>query len=291
MTNGSLAAAGEVLAIFTMTPAPAVGPSPLESIRLVACLEQRQRDFTFTATSLPGHLIHLVLQGEVEQTCNGRGQRLRPGTLVWYHEDEWVEGRVLHAPWICYTVNFAAPLLPPPEPDQRLVEDRLELRTLFADLLKAWQSPPGWTRDCRCQAHLLRLIASIDAPGTPRPAATATGKLWWEVEAWARQRLSHPPTLTDLVAHFHRSANTLARACHAAVGRPPMQRLKEIRLSLARGLVRHSELTMTEIAARVGYGRVHEFSRDYRQAHGIPPTQDRRHPVPLTGRYRATPPP
>ena len=61
----------------------------------------------------------------------------------------------------------------------------------------------------------------------------------------------------------------------AAVGLPPMKRLKQIRLSLARGLVHYSDLNMTEIALRVGYGRVHEFSRDYRLAHGRPPTADR----------------
>jgi transcriptional regulator GlxA family with amidase domain len=54
-----------------------------------------------------------------------------------------------------------------------------------------------------------------------------------------------------------------------------MKRLKQIRLSLARGLVQHSDLNMTEISQRVGYARVHEFSRDYRKAHGRPPTAER----------------
>jgi transcriptional regulator GlxA family with amidase domain len=54
-----------------------------------------------------------------------------------------------------------------------------------------------------------------------------------------------------------------------------MKRLKQIRLSLARGLVLYSDLNMTEIALRVGYGRVHEFSRDYRKAYGRPPTAER----------------
>ena len=32
---------------------------------------------------------------------------------------------------------------------------------------------------------------------------------------------------------------------------------------------------IAEIAGRVGYGRVHEFSRDYRKAYGCPPTAER----------------
>lgn len=258
-----------------MPALPAAGPSPVESIRLVERFERPERDFEFTATSLPGHLIHLVVAGSVEQTCNGRRQQLAPGTVVWYHEDEWVEGRVLHAPWIYYSVNFAAPTLSPPDFEQRLTPGRAVLEKTFTALLAAWRGEPSWQRDCLCQAHLLALIAGIDAHGGNRPPATPAGKLWWEVESWARQHIDRALTLDELCAHSGRSPNTLARACREAVGMAPMKRLKQIRLSLARGLVRSSELNMTEIALRVGYSRVHEFSRDYRKTYGVPPTADR----------------
>lgn len=254
---------------------PAAGPSPIESIRLVERFARRQPGFTFTATSLPGHLIHLVVEGEVEQVCNGRRQHLVPGAVVWYHEDEWVEGRVLRAPWVYYSVNFAAPTLSPPDFAQRLVPDRAPLEKIFAALHAAWCRPPSWQRDCLCQAHLLALIAGLNAHDANRPPATPAGKLWWEVESWARQHIDRALTLDELCAQSGRSPNTLARACRDAVGLAPMKRLKQIRLSLARGLVLYSDLNMTEIAWRVGYGRVHEFSRDYRKAYGRPPTAER----------------
>jgi AraC-like DNA-binding protein len=258
-------------------PSPAaVGPFPLESIRLVERFERREPGLAFTATSRPGHLIHLVVSGEVEQTCNGLRQRLTPGTVVWYHEDEWVEGRVLRAPWVYYSVNFSAPGLSPPDFDHRLLPGRSGLAPRFAQLLQAWQSPPSWERDCLCQSHLLALIAGTGAHPSDHPAATPAGKLWWEIEAWARRHIEHTRSLGDLCAKFGRSPNTVARACRDAVGMAPMKRLKQIRLSLARGLVRHSELNMTEISQRVGYARVHEFSRDYRKAHGLPPTAERK---------------
>ncbi|MBP6507703.1 MAG: helix-turn-helix transcriptional regulator [Opitutaceae bacterium] len=253
----------------------AIGASPVETIRLVEHFARPAPGVAFTATSLPGHLIHLVVAGEVEQTCNGRHQRLRPGTVVWYHEDEWVEGRILRAPWIYYSVNFAAPALSPPDFDQRLMTGRAALTKIFAALHAAWLTPPSRARDCLGQAHLLTLLAGIDAHRDRGAPATPAGKLWWEVETWARQHIDRALTLDELCAHSGRSANTLARACREAVGLAPMKRLKQIRLSLARGLVRHSDLNMTEIALRIGYGRVHEFSRDYRKAHGAPPTADR----------------
>ena len=257
-------------------PAPSTsGPSPVDSIRLVERFERPAANYSFTATSLPGHLLHLVVAGRVEQTCNGRRQHLAPGTFVWYHEDEWVEGRVLAAPWIYYSVNFAAPTLAPPEFDARLQAGRAELQPAFAALHAAWQLPPSRERDLRCQARLLDLLAALAPTAEGPPAASSDGRPWWEVEAWARQHIDRPLSLGELCRQFNRSPNTLARACRAAVGLPPMKRLKQIRLSLARGLVHYSDLNMTEIALRVGYGRVHEFSRDYRLAHGRPPTADR----------------
>ena len=258
-----------------MPASPATGPSPIEGIRLVERFERRSADFTFTATSLPGHLIHLIVAGEVEQTSNGRRQRLAPGTLVWYHEDEWVEGRVLRAPWVWYAVNFSAPTLSPPDFARRLLPDQAALEPAFAALHAAWRQPPSWRRDVLCQSHLLALLAGLETNRDDRPSATPAGRLWWEVETWARQHIERAPTLAELCAQFHRSPNTLARACREAVGLAPMKRLKQIRLSLARGLVLYSDLNMTEIALRVGYHRVHEFSRDYRKPHGRPPSAER----------------
>jgi len=57
-----------------------------------------------------------------------------------------------------------------------------------------------------------------------------------------------------------------------------MKRLKELRLGHARGLVQHSDLPITEIAFRVGYGRSQEFSRDYHHRFGVSPREDRRQP-------------
>lgn len=253
----------------------AVGSSPVESIRLVERFERREPGFTFTATSLPGHLLHLVVSGEVEQTSNGRPQELLPGKVIWYHEDEWVQGRVRRAPWIYYSVNFAAPSLNPPDFDQRVREGASRLKHVFERLLAAWRQPPSWERTLLCQSHLLTLLASLDVhPG--QGTAAAAGSLWWEVEAWARQRLDQPLSLAELCRQFHCSPNTLGRACRDSVRSAPMKRLKVIRLSLAQGLVRSSDLSITEIARRVGYPRVHEFSRDFRKAYGRPPTAERK---------------
>src|SRR5687767_6378352 len=64
-----------------------VGTPVVQGVRLVELLYNRA-GFKFTATSLPGHLIHLVVSGHVRQEMNGRWHDLRAGDAVWYHENE-----------------------------------------------------------------------------------------------------------------------------------------------------------------------------------------------------------
>lgn len=93
-----------------------LGNSPIESILLAKLITKEIAGETFTASSLPGHLLHFVVSGHVRQQCNGRIYELKTGSVLWYHEDEWVQGEVLQAPWQFYTINFIAPhLLPPSE--------------------------------------------------------------------------------------------------------------------------------------------------------------------------------
>jgi transcriptional regulator GlxA family with amidase domain len=102
-------------------------------------------------------------------------------------------------------------------------------------------------------------------------------RLWWELESELRRDLQRPITLALMAQLTKRSQATIARSCQHAVGMPPLKRLKQVRLSLARGLIWSSRLTMTEIAERIGYARVHEFSRDFRKQFGIAPSYDRAH--------------
>jgi AraC-like DNA-binding protein len=255
---------------------PPLQGSVITGINLVDCIT-RPGEMQFEASSLPGHLIHLVTDGRVEQYSSGMRQELSPGCAVWYFDDQPVSGRVLKAPWTFYTVNFIAPSLQPPPYDRRVM--RYEAKTLdrMKQLHAMWEAgdEPATTRQLRLHALLLEIILDIMPAPTLDYRMDASAGLWWEIEARLRRDLSRPIDLNTLQRKSGRSIRTIIRACHLSTGRSPMKRVKELRLSYARGLVLFSERTMTEIAFSVGYGRVQEFSRDYRAACGISPTQDR----------------
>lgn len=251
--------------------------SPIQAILLVAKFERHKAHQQFQATSLPGHLLQLIVAGEVRQVCNGREYELHPGNLIWYHEDEFVRGKTRRVPWVFYSVNFIAPTLPPPPFEARLFTNCGSLRPLFEQLLHAWlntmQTPLA--RGFHAHSALHSLLAALDTPAQ-RPYHIDPGaQLWWELESDYRKDLRRPISLALLAERAHASPATIARSCHYAVGLPPLKRLKHVRLSLARGLVLRSQFSIKEIAEQTGYARIHEFSRDYRKHFSLPPTADR----------------
>ena len=230
----------------------------------------------FESLSTPGHLLHLVLEGEVEQVVSGRMQHLRPGLAVWYHDNEAVSGRILRAPWSFYTVNFLAERLPPPPYEERVWPVRPRAFACFESLLDVWQDEaPPLTRHLRSFSWLQELIAEVLPAELQRHRSDRPSQLWWAIEAKVREDLSQPINMEWLQQASGRSERSIGRACELATGMPPMRRVKELRLSCARGLVRYSHKSMTEVALDVGYSRVQELSRDYRRRFGVTPRQDR----------------
>ena len=273
--------------------ATSVGESPVESVLLVELYEPGSAGFRFDATSLPGHLLHYMLDGRVRQECNGRRYELGAGNVLWYHEDELVRGEVVAGTWRFYSILVRAPTLPPPGDDARVATDEDgTLRAHFAAAHAAMHDPAltEARRAFAVHAAVNAIFARL-APSDAPAVVDAKARLWWHIETMARRRLHERLDLAALAAFAKTSQPSVVRSCRAAVGTSPMKRLKRLRLSLARGLVQRSDLAIGAIATRVGYGRVHEFSRDYRAAFAASPRADRQlardAPVPVRARRPA----
>lgn len=256
---------------------------PIQRIVLVDELV-RPRQVEFRAESTPGHLVHVVESGEVMLVAEGRPEAFREGAVVWYHECELIEGRILRAPWRFITINFIAPALAPPPDDRRILPAGPQTLALARRLLALWRerSMPAIERDLRCAATLAELLLDfmpldetpIAASVYPRNAV----ELWWRAEKHLRERLDEPADLQTMARLAGLSVRTTIRACKAATGMPPVQRLRELRLTYAHTLLHYSELPVTEVAFRVGYARVQELSRDFKKRFGCNPRDMRKRP-------------
>ena len=249
----------------------------IQAVNLVDLIERRKSHKFSNSVSLPGHLIHFVLSGEVDQLTGGIRERFSAGDIVWYHDNEAIDGRVIRGPWRFITVNFDAPTLIPPPASKRIRKVNKQTAALFRKLLKTWKRKTSnpVRRHLLVHSILNEIIVNILPEKSSQQQAGESTKLWWIIENHLRHDLSQHVTLSFLRQYTHLSLRSIIRSCKSATGLSPMKRLKKIRLSYARGLVRFSAKTITEIAYMIGYGRVQELSRDYIREYHHTPTEDR----------------
>lgn len=249
---------------------------PITQILLVDEILRPQTG-AFRSESTPGHLLHVVVSGQVAQKAEGRPEAFGAGQVVWYHECEPITGRITRAPWRFITIHFSAPGLVPPPDEQRVMPAGARTLELARRLLKDWRSrslsPPE--RAFRCTATLAELLLDCmpmtAAALVAQPGSGPAADRWWAAEKQLRLHLDRPLDLAGIARQAGMSARTANRACKVATGMTPLQRLKQLRLAHAHGLLQHSQATITEIAMQVGYARVQELSRDMKRHYGATP--------------------
>ncbi|MFJ1967899.1 GlxA family transcriptional regulator [Streptomyces sp. NPDC087903] len=108
----------------------------------------------------------------------------------------------------------------------------------------------------------------------PVPEQGAAGTA--ATRAWALARLGEPLTLTDLAAHARMSLRTFARRFHDEVGLSPGRWLIQQRVARARHLLESSDLSVDQIAGRVGFATGASLRQHLHAAIGVSPQAYRR---------------
>ncbi|MFI6034914.1 GlxA family transcriptional regulator [Streptomyces sp. NPDC051315] len=111
----------------------------------------------------------------------------------------------------------------------------------------------------------------IEQP-VPEAGAASTAA----TRAWALARLGEPLTLADLAAHARMSLRTFARRFHDEVGTSPGRWLIQQRVEHARHLLEASDLTVDQIAGRVGFATGASLRQHLHAAIGVSPQAYRR---------------
>jgi transcriptional regulator GlxA family with amidase domain len=94
-------------------------------------------------------------------------------------------------------------------------------------------------------------------------------------QQWLQSNLSTPIAMSDLARALHWNPRTLNRRFRAATGITPTAYLQSLRAEVARDLLRHSNLSVGEIALQVGLQDVSYFSQLFRRHNGMTPLQYR----------------
>ena len=97
-----------------------------------------------------------------------------------------------------------------------------------------------------------------------------------EIQLWMQRQLSQAIEIPQVANKFGLSQRSLTRRFKAATGRSPLSYLQDQRMRNAKDLLDSTNLTIGEVAFRVGYHDQGHFSRLFARAMGVNPTDYRK---------------
>ena len=119
---------------------------------------------------------------------------------------------------------------------------------------------------------LLNILAEIQRIRPDLKQSSACDAAWTQIEHYIRSKHISRPALDELSDKFRISISSLIRLCRRVNGKTPIQYFKALRMEEARSLLLLSGMNVSEIAEYLGYGRIHEFSREFSGHFGHPPS-------------------
>lgn len=96
-----------------------------------------------------------------------------------------------------------------------------------------------------------------------------------QAQQWLQSRLSTPCTVTQLATELKLHPRTLNRRFKRATGMTPLSYLQSLRIASAKELLRHSNLSVGDIAWHVGIQDMSYFSQLFRRHSGMKPLKYR----------------
>ncbi|MGR9093270.1 MAG: GlxA family transcriptional regulator [Gammaproteobacteria bacterium] len=97
-----------------------------------------------------------------------------------------------------------------------------------------------------------------------------------EIQLWMQRHLNQSMAMPDIAAKFDLSARTLGRRFHAATGQSPLAYIQTQRMRTAKELLESTNLTIGEVAFRVGYQDQGHFSRLFARTMAVNPADYRK---------------
>lgn len=170
-------------------------------------------------------------------------------------------------------------------------EERTLLARIVAEGVAAFSTPlndPGTTELrrraeqpfggeqllCAALEELLIRLIRREAKPPIRAVRRAEGDGAWEqVTAYLEERLDRSLTIEQICRDNLIGRSQLQKLFHTHTGGGVMAYFGDLKIQAARRLIREGRLNFTQIAASLGYQSVHYFSRRFKQAAGMSPSE------------------
>ncbi|MBF9017229.1 MULTISPECIES: AraC family transcriptional regulator [unclassified Oceanispirochaeta] len=243
------------------------GSCPIENITGVWRF-QRPALHNNKTSSLPGHLLHYIIDGSYTVRIGSKVYYPQKGNTLYYYGGEEViwEGNDSEVDF--YSVGFTGTGIPVLSPDERIINTAAGTNEKWDNLWDISNNVDLNNGALLSYSILLDILASIFWNNKKQIVQT-NSKNWQSIENMIRSEgLYHIP-VEQLSEKAGLSRSSIYSLCRNEVGSTPNQRLKDIRIEEAKGLLKYSEMRIGEISDYLGYKRIHDFSREFRKESGI----------------------
>ncbi|MCA0893795.1 GlxA family transcriptional regulator [Microbulbifer agarilyticus] len=96
-----------------------------------------------------------------------------------------------------------------------------------------------------------------------------------QAQTWLKQHCSDDVKLSEVAKHFDMSVRSFNRRFKLATGQTPLQYLQSVRIDMARELLQSSNLSVNEIAEKVGYQDMGHFTALFKKFLSTTPSEYR----------------
>lgn len=126
------------------------------------------------------------------------------------------------------------------------------------------------------EALLIQLIRNDSQkkhPLTPTTTENRDVRLFHKIAAYIEKNLGENLTIEQIGSHFNLSRSRLGILFKKQTGSSMKQYVNSMRIDKAKTLIRDELYNMSEIAELLGYNGVHYFSRQFKKATGMSPSE------------------
>lgn len=248
--------------------------------QIYTCFYQESRqNFYFRGERHHPYELTYVDRGSLHNLVNGTDITLPQGEILLIDRDNW-HMQYSDEPVSFLTVSFDLssdlldsivnkPFALPSgarSPLNRFLQERLEISTFTYDYLESLLKI--------LLIELLRAGSSHSARSVPMaPTLRAENRIMDEALQIISQRCHTPPSLKELSAAVHVSVPYLCRLFNTHLGIPPGEYITKIRLEECKILLCQGELSMGDIAERMGFSSPQQFSRQFKHYCGFTPSE------------------
>jgi AraC-like DNA-binding protein len=141
----------------------------------------------------------------------------------------------------------------------------------------------GYARYFVMKAYLMQMLVYIIRSQRPKPVAMSGGYAFESVNKkyvveqivnYFEEHYSEKISLDSIAENMYLSTFYISKIFKSETGDAPIRHLINIRLEKAREIIEEApELSIKEVASRVGYDDVYHFSKQFKKHYGVSPSQ------------------